>query len=78
MSAVPEVGPVHDDLSRGQLDVLVLYANKVAVLAELRRVEEANRLAQLREADKLLAVDADRVVEDTAAIDDSDRLVRAQ
>ena len=61
-----------------KLDVLVLDLNEVATLAEFRRIEEANRFTELREADELLAVDADGVVEDTAAIDDGDRLVRAQ
>ena len=61
-----------------KLDVLVLDLNEVAILAEFRRIEEANRFTELREADELLAVDADGVVEDTAAIDDGDRLVRAQ
>lgn len=61
-----------------KLDVLVLDLNEVAILAEFRRIEEANRFTELRETDELLAVDADGVVEDTAAIDDGDRLVRAQ
>ena len=66
-----------EELTR-QLDVLVLDLNEVAILAEFRRIEEANRFTELRETDELLAVDADGVVEDTAAIDDGDRLVRAQ
>ncbi len=56
----------------------MLNLDKVAVLAELRRIEEANRLAQLRKPDEFLAVDTDGVVEDTAAIDDGDCLVRTQ
>ena len=78
MGAVTEVGAVEDDLSRRQLDILLLNLNEVAVFAELRLVEERDGLAELRETDELLAVDTSRIVEYTAAVDDCDGLVGAR
>ena len=63
-----------EELTR-QLDVLVLDPDEVASLPELRGVEEANGLAQLREADELLSVQPRGVVEDATTVNDRDRLV---
>ena len=78
MCTIPEVNTVHDDLSRGQLQVLVIDANKVTVLAELRGVEVGDGHTGVGEADELRAIQALGVGKDTTTVDDSDRLVVAE
>ena len=70
VSAIAEARAVGDQLAARQLDVRVLAEHAVALGGELGDVELADRLAGLGEADELLAVDADGVVEHAAAVDD--------
>lgn len=58
-----------------QLDVLVFDANKVAILAKLRRVEVANWNAKACETNKLLAIETSGVRKNTTTIDDGDGLL---
>lgn len=76
--AVPEVRAVQDDLAGRQLDVLVLDADEVAVLAELGGVKVRDRDSGVGEADELFAVEAVRIREHTASVDNGDSLVRAE
>ena len=78
MSAIAEIRTVHDDLARGQLDVLVFDANEVSILAELRRIKVRNGYTSVREADKFFTVKTLRVSEHTASVDDRDRLIVAE
>lgn len=78
MCAIPEVDTVHDDLARGQLNVLILNANKVAVLAELRGVKVGHGYTSVRKADEFHAIQSLRVGKDATAVDDGDRLVVAE
>lgn len=60
-----------------QLDILLLYEDHVAILAELRLVEVSDRHALLREADELGAVKPRGVGKHPATVNDRDRLVAA-
>lgn len=59
-----------------QLDILVFNPHKVPILAKLRQVEVCHSLSELSKSDEFFAVDACRVGENTAAIDDRNGLIR--
>lgn len=78
VGAVTEVGSINDDLTRRQLDVLVLNLHEVPVLAQLRSVEVGDRHTEFSQPDELLPIDTLRIGQDAATVDDSDSLVRRQ
>ena len=61
-----------------QLYVLLFHPDQVAALPKLRRVEEPDWLAQLREADELLTVEPSGVMEHATSVDNGDSLVGAK
>ncbi|KAI3480571.1 hypothetical protein L1887_57291 [Cichorium endivia] len=75
VGSVAESNAVRNNLARGQLDVVLLDQHTVSVRAELAGVEIRDHLASLCEAHQLLPIETDGVVDDTATVDDGDRLV---
>jgi len=61
-----------------QLHVLILNADEVSVLAQLRLVEVLNGDPQLGQTHEFLPIDACGIREHATPVDDSDCLVRTE
>ena len=75
MGTVPEISTIEDDFTRRQLDILVLNANEVTVLAKFRLVEVGNGDTEFGKTDEFLSVETSGISEDTTSVNDGDSLV---
>ena len=75
MGTVPEISTIEDNFTGGQLDILVLNADEIAVLAKLRLVEVGDGNTKFGETNEFLSVETGGVSEDTTSINNGDSLV---
>lgn len=75
MCSVPKRHTIGNNLSRGQLDIILFDQYAVSILAQFRNVEFGNRLARFGETDELAPVQTCGVVDYARTVDDGSRLV---